>query len=487
MTGQRKSARMREQILKLYAQGVGKKKIALALRISKNTVRGVLRAPAEKSPSDVAALSDWRDAIDWEVVKDELSSRYATIKQLAKEFAPEASYFAFRRALLSRTTMSAEQRARIRFHHEPGSRLEIDYCDGIPIYNRETGEILHKTHLFLAVSAFSDYTFGEFVRTQKQKEFLASQDRMFAFFGGVFEYVVVDNLKSGVTKSHRYDPDANATYVDYANHMGFAVLPARPKTPRDKPSIEGGIGVVQRQFYAEVRNRKFYSLAELNAVFRVYLPGLNQGEMKDYGVSRVEKFTVEKEKLKALPVAPYELNEFKKAKVHPDCHIQVDKNYYSVPYRFIGQTVTAKLSQSLVEVFDEEHTSIAVHCRQRGRGQFTTLDAHYPEQKIITARMDLLTLKEEARRIGPKTEAFVNELFSRPAPLRYLRRVQGLVRLKKALPLEAIEHACAQGMLFNRYRLKYVADCAKQFSASDGRIKVLPPVREKNEIHLHCP
>jgi transposase len=129
------------------------------------------------------------------------------------------------------------------------------------------------------------------------------QQRMFAYFGGVTPYLVVDNLKSGVHKADLYDPDVNPTYCDFANHMGFAVLPARPYKAKDKGSGESNIGIVQRGFFQEVRNRVFYSLAELNETWRHYLERLNHQVMKDYGVSRPQRFGEEKKQLKlCLPL-----------------------------------------------------------------------------------------------------------------------------------------------------------------------------------------
>ena len=161
---------------------------------------------------------------------------------------------------------------------------------------------------------------------------------MFGFFGGVTPYVVVDNLKSGVNRAHLYDPDVNPVYCDFANHMGFAVLPARPFKARDKASGESNIGVIQRGFFQEVRNRTFYSLSELNACFRDYLKRLNHSVMKDYGISRAQRFEEEKKVLKPLPPSRFEMSEWHSAKVHPDCHIQVEKNFYSLPfvYRRLG-------------------------------------------------------------------------------------------------------------------------------------------------------
>lgn len=492
MLGDRKSHQLKAQILGLYKKGIGKKRIAQILGISKNTVKGVVRAVdagptlvvAGKTPSGLGE-ADWSSSIDWEKVREELGHRYATIKCLHAEFAPSGvDYLRFWRELKRRIPTDLAERARIRFQYKPGQRVEIDYCDGIGITDRKTGTT-KKTHLFVGVSSFTDYTFGEFSMTQKREEFIASQDRMHHFFGGVFPYLVVDNLKSGVSQAHIYDPDVNPVYIDYANHMGFAVLPARPRTPRDKPAVEGNIGVIQRQFFAETRNRVFYSLNELNVCFRKYLKRLNGEVMKNYGVTRAERFATEKPLLKPLPTAPFETAEYRTAKVHPDCHIQVEKNFYSVPYRFIGQCVRVRLTPRLLEIFNDDHESIAVHSKLKGIGQFATIDSHYPEQKLATARFDIVLAKREAERSGQEMKKLVESLLAGDQPLRYLRRIQGILRLKKLYSAAALEYASHQAMLFNRVRLAYITDCAKKFELSGHRPRVVgAPERDRSSVYL---
>lgn len=491
MVGDRKSSKMKDQILELYGRGIGKRRIAQMLGVSKNTVTGIVRAKsaaarAQGDPAaDMARDANWSGSLDWEKIREELGKRYVTVKCLHEEFAPSGiDYLKFWRELKRRIPTDLSSQARIRFQYKPGQRLEIDYCDGIALTDRKTGTA-KKTHLFVAVSAFSDFVFGEFSMTQKRDEFIASQDRMHHFYGGVFEYLVVDNLKSGVHQAHIYDPDVNPIYIDYSNHMGFAVLPARPNTPRDKPAIETNIGVIQRQFYSEVRNRVFYSLNELNVCFREYLGRLNHGVMKDYGVTRAERFAVEKNLLKALPKDAFEVAEYRNAKVHPDCHVQVDKNFYSVPYRYIGQVLRVRLTPRLVEVFNESHEAITAHSRQKGIGQFSTLDLHYPEQKLATARFDIVWARREAGQSGPEMKALVEQLLEGSQPLRYLRRIQGILRLRKLYSPRALEYACHQAMLFNRLRLVYVTDCAKKFELLGHRPRVVGgPERDLSSIYL---
>jgi len=484
---------MKQQVLELHRRGIGKRKIAGMLGISKNTVKGIVQATVLRvaslevpgTPEAPDDASNWSSAVDWERVREEMGRRYVTIKALHADYAPAGvTYLRFWRELQRRFPQSLESQARIRFQYKPGERVEIDYCDGIAIVDGASGNQT-RTHLFCGVSASSDFTFGEFVLNQKRESFIASQDRMFRFFGGVFRYVVPDNLKSGVNTAHIYDPDVNPVYVEYANHMGFAVLPARPVTPRDKPAIETAIGVIQRQFFAEVRNRTFRSLAELNGAFKEYLGRLNAAVMKDYGVSRDERFREERPHLRALPTQTFELSEFKTAKVHPDCHIQVEKNFYSVPYRLIGQEVRVRLTSKLIEAFNSDHESVAIHARAQGLGKFSTIESHYPEQKLATARFDVLLAKKEAARVGPETTKLINELLDTAHPLRHLRRVQGILRLKKTLNPKAIEYGCHQAMLFNRPRLAYITDCAKRFELFGLKLRAIgTPERDLSSVYL---
>ncbi len=223
MIGKRKSTEMKCEVLKLKDLGHSIRKIAQILGISKNTVKGILKNRDSIVANEIhlPETRTWSELIRWDGVKSELSNRYVTIKQLSFEYTPEGiHYLRFWRELNRRLPKNLAQQVRIRMRHEPGDRFEVDYTNGLFITDRKSGKSL-KTQLFSAVSSSSDYVFAEFTMKQKQCEFIASQNRMFHFFGGVPKYLVIDNLKSGVFKAHRYDPDLNATYCDYANHRGF--------------------------------------------------------------------------------------------------------------------------------------------------------------------------------------------------------------------------------------------------------------------------
>jgi DNA-binding HxlR family transcriptional regulator len=341
------------------------------------------------------------------------------------------------------------------------------------------------------VMAMSSMTFGEFTLTQKRDDLMRSMENAFRYFGGVTPYVTVDNQKAAVDQAHWYDPDVNPAFVDFANHWGFAVVPARPNRPRDKGGNECGIGVIQRQFYQEVREKTFYSLAELNAAFAEYLKRLNQSVMKDWGVSRSDRFAGEKHLLKTCPTTNWEPSEWKTPKVHADCHVQVLKKFYSVPYRQVGREVRVRVTAKLVEIFDKELNSLCVHMRLMGKENRSTDESHYPAEKVALTQFSVQVAKREAAKVGPETEKLINHLLDIAYPLRHLRRAQGILRLYQSgrVSRVGLEHGCKMAMTFNKTQYGYVQSTAEYFDKNGNRPKLVgsAPIREARSMFLHEP
>jgi len=212
--------------------------------------------------------------------------------------------------------------------------------------------------------------------------------------------------------------------------------------------------------------------------------------MKDYGVSRRDRFQEEKKYLQALPGHPFVFTEWKSSKVHPDCHIQIGKNFYSVPHHYVGHTVRVRLSARLVEVFTQDSEPIASHVRIVGEHRYATDSRHYPEAKLATAGFDIHQALLQAKRIGPETEKLVEHLFSSSHPLKYLRRVQGILRLveKKRVSIPALEYACKIGLTQRNTRFATIEAIAKHYERYGSRPIQVPnhqPRREEETLFLH--
>lgn len=480
------SVPMQEQILELHARKYSERRIARTLKVGRNTVRAVISRGSIVSAG--AAMPEWAKAIDWERVRLEVS-RGVQLNILAKELAGDKiSYTQFWRQFYK--IYPDVPQATMRLEHKPGERTYFDYADGIDIIDPSTGEA-KKTSLCCGVMAMSSYTYGEFTFTQKRDDLIRSMENAFRYFDGVTPYVTVDNQKAAVNQAHWYDPDVNPAFVDFANHWGFAVIPARPKRPRDKGANECGIGVIQRQFFQEVREKAFYSLAELNRAFREYIDRLNQAVMKDWGTTRLERFEGERHLLKPCPAQNWESAEWKSAKVHADCHVQVLKKFYSVPYTYVGREVRVKVTAKLIEVFDRDLNPLAAHARLLGKELYSTEAKHYPAEKVAQVGFSVSQAQRQAERIGPETARLVDHLLSGPHPLRYLRRVQGILRLEQSgrVSREGLEHASRLGMTFNKTQFGYIQSTAEYFDKNGNRPSVVrtAPRREASSMYLHKP
>ena len=267
----------------------------------------------------------------------------------------------------------------LRQTHRYGEKLFVDYAgQTVPVHDQPTDE-RRPAQIFVAVWGASNYTYAEATWTQTLPDWIGAHVRAFTYFGGVPQIVVPDNLRSGVTKACRYEPELNPTYADLARHYGVAVIPARARKPRDKAKVEAGVLLVERWSLAGLRHRLFTSLGELNAAIREQLERLNTRPLRRIQRSRRELFEAwDRPAARALPTTPYEYAEWRYATVNIDYHIAVDHHYYSVPYRFVREKVELRLTASTVEVF-HKGLRIAAHPRSVRPHQHTTVAAHMPQ------------------------------------------------------------------------------------------------------------
>jgi transposase len=345
----------------------------------------------------------------------------------------------------------------LRQHHAPGDKLFVDYAgQTVPVTDRYTGEIC-AAQIFVGVLGCSNLTYAEATWTQKIPDWLGAQVRMLEYIGGVPAAIVPDNLKSAVSRALRYEPEINPSYQDFAEHYGTAILPARPRKPRDKAKVEAGVLVVERWILARLRNRTFFSLGELNAAIAELLEDLNARPFKKIEGCRRSRFVAfEQSALRPLPAQRYAFGEWRKAKVHPDYHVEVKRAYYSVPYRLIGQRVDVRLTASTVEIFDRGQL-VAAHLRSQTRGRRSTRDEHRPPQHAAVVEQSLARVFERAERIGPATvEVLRRQARHRKHPEETLRSAQGILRLARDFTSERLEGACERALALQSYSYRAV-------------------------------
>ena len=178
----------------------------------------------------------------------------------------------------------------MRQEHRAGEKMFVDYAGmTVPVYDRQANQ-MREAQIFVAVLGASNYTYAEATWTQTLPDWIASHVRAFAYFGGVPQIVVPDNLKTGVTKACFYEPDINPTYLDMANHYGTVVIPARVRKPKDKAKVETGVQIVERWILARLRDRQFFSLHQFNQAIADLLEELNNKPFQKLPGSRKSAF-----------------------------------------------------------------------------------------------------------------------------------------------------------------------------------------------------
>jgi hypothetical protein len=285
-------------------------------------------------------------------------------------------------------------------------------------------------------------------------------DRSLRFFGGAPKAIVSDNLKSAVTRSSKYEPDINRSFKDFAHHYSCVVNPTRSYAPQDKALVENAVQLAYQRIYYPLREMTFFSLADLNREIHRLLERYNDLLFQRKEASRKELFqSVERQYLKPLPSKSYELKDYRRAKVQKMGYVYFspDKNYYSVPYRYIGKSTRIHYTQSMVEVY-YNHQRIALHPRARSRGSYITKEDHLSSTHRAYAQWSPSYFKRLAAKHGKHVEALVNGILSNgDYPEINYKRAMGVIQLQKSYGAERLDKACERALqagIFSYQRLK---------------------------------
>ena len=350
----------------------------------------------------------------------------------------------------------------LRQEHTAGEKMFIDWAGAtIPVYDRHTGQVW-QAPLFVAALGASSYTWAEATRDQQMEAWLASHVHAFEHFHGIPALAVPDNTKTGVTKAHRYDPDLNPTYYNFAQHCGFGIVPARPYKPRDKAKVENAVQVAQRWIVAALRHRKFFSLEELNQAIRELLHKLNHRPFRKKEGTRASLWeAVDKPALKPLPLEPFDLSQWSRARVNIDYHVAFDSNLYSVPYNLVHELVEIRSTPTTVEIL-HKGARVASHLRHRGRGQTITNDEHRPKSHRAHLEWTPSRMIHWAETIGPNTARLLERIMAdKPHPEMGYRGCLGIIRLAQKYSPQRVEAACERALLTNACRYKSVESILK--------------------------
>jgi transposase len=376
----------------------------------------------------------------------------------------------------------------MRQEHRAGEKLFVDFPgQTVPVVDPATGEVT-QAEIFVAVLGASNYTYAEAVPSQALPHWVGAHVRAFAFLQGCPAVLVPDNLRSGVARAHRYEPDLNRTYQEMAAHYGCAVIPARPNKPRDKAKVEAGVQLVERWILARLRKRTFFSLAELNAAIRELLEELNRRPFKQLPGSRRSLFeALDRPALKPLPARPYEYATWRLAKVNVDYHVEAERHWYSVPHQLVGQRVDVRLTATTVEAFCRGRR-VASHVRSVRPYAFTTDPAHMPASHRAHKEWTPGRLVRWARTVGPQTAGLVEGvLAARPHPEQGYRSCLGILRLGRHYGGARLEAACGRALALRAFSYRSVESILRTGLDRQPLPALAPPVVPRPHANLRGP
>ena len=340
-------------------------------------------------------------------------------------------------------------KATMHINRKPGELLEVDWAgQTAEVTDTDTGEAI-PAYIFVASLPYSGYSYVEAFMSQNQESWITAHVGAYNFFGGVTRILVPDNLKTGVEKVSKTETIINKTYQEMAQHYGTAVIPARVRTPKDKATVEGTVGIISTWILAVIRNQQFLSLKELNIVIREKLCIFNTKPFQKKDGSRASLFAEERLFLLPLPERIFELATWKIATVQYNYHISIDNQNYSVPYEYIKQKVDIRLTKNVVEVFFDGNR-ICSHPRLYGLNrQYSTLEAHMPpnHQKYISWNGD--RFRSWAAKIGENSAVLV-ELFlsGNKVEQQGYKACMALLKLADKYSVQRLEDACAKALSY---------------------------------------
>lgn len=465
----------------MHFQGKGIKTIAKNLSISKNTVKGYVRA-ASAGNLPIKALM----ALDDPVLEGKLlagnpaykDQRYEHLKPQLSHYSKELRKVGVTRMVLweeyavgnphpySYTQFCYHLQQYLRsgkpsmvLDHKAGDKLYVDYAGKLLSYiNRTTGEVI-KVQVFVACLPYSDYCFAIAVPSQKLEDFIYALGCCLKSMGGVPQTLVPDNLKSAVIKANPYEPDINRALEDFANHYGTSVTPARPRKPQDKSLVENQVKLIYSRVYAKLRNHTFFELSTLNQAIAENVKRHNQTRMQQKDYCREEKFLAdEKHTLQPLPVESFEIKYYREHKVAKNNHIYLgqDKHYYSVPFCYIGMMVKVVYTRALVKIYHKANV-IATHPRNFKKGGYTTRKEHLCSHHRYYKERSPTYYLQQGYSHSETLYQYMEALFKQDKyPEQLYKTCDGILNLGRKTNHEIFIKACTLAMEHHNYSYKFL-------------------------------
>lgn len=462
-------------MIRLKHNGCSNRQAALALGVNRNTVNGYIAlfkshnlAYEELLELDDASLEELFPSEseikthrykqlsgEFTYFKKELKKPGCTLQVLWREYKEKhPDGYQYSRFCYHYDLWCDKARGSMKLDHKAGNQLFVDFTGKtLPVVDKATGEV-QQMQVFVAILPCSGYTFVTATRTQTREDVVGALNQCLYFLDGVPRAIVSDNLKSAVTKAHKYQPQINKTLKDLALHYRCVIDPTRPYAPQDKAMVEGAVKLVYQRIFYPLSKHTFFSLDSLNDQIAILLEKYNDYRFSQTTSTRRQEYlSLEKNYLQALPVEAYLIKHFKRLKVQKMGYVYLsdDKHYYSVPYRHIGHYTEVQYTSANVEVYYNRQR-IAMHRRDYTPGKYTTNPDHLSSSHKAYSQWSLAYFQNRARSVGPHTlEYITGMILQRAYPEVAYKQAWGIIMLTKQYPPQRVENACQRGLHHPRY------------------------------------
>jgi len=417
-----------------------------------------------------------RSPLDYEYLFREIRRPYVTLSLLWEEYRTQHPD-GYQRSQFAKLFRDHTKKLRfsMRQEHKGGEKVFVDFGDGLFIVDPTTGDKI-PVKLFVSVWGASCYTYAQATPGEDLESWIDVNTKALEYFKCVPKALVPDNLKAGVSKACRYEPELNPTYADFARHYGVAILPARPYRPKDKAKVENGVLIAKRLIIGRLRNRIFTSLADLNQAIFELIELLNDKPLTTLKVSRKDLFeSLDKPNARPLPEDPFQFAQWKKARVGINYHVSFDKHFYSAPYTLIHEELEVRATLSTVEIYKKGQRLLS-HRRSYKDHGYTTVKEHMPpsHQKYLEWTPERIV--SWAKKYGASVEALVHAiLFEREHPEQAYRSCLGIIRLGSHYSSERLNLACQRAMAYHNHTYRAVRTILeKNLDQADAPITQCP-------------
>ena len=474
-----------KQIITLHTDGISNRKIGELLGISRNTINLYMRLfwASEWSFDELSKFNNNELGENFPSTTTINNSRYSELMRyfekvnLARnhpgftfhyhhlEYKEQCKNpYSYTQFMEHYNRKYAKVKGSMKLEHQAGREMFIDYAGKkLHVIDKNTGEEI-PVEVFIAILPHSQYTYVEACQSQKREDLIGCMSNALQFYGGVPMAIVSDNLKSAVNRASKYEPDINRSFKEFASHNNCVVNPTRSYSPQDKALVENAVHLTYQRIYYPLREMTFFSLTQLNKEIKQLLSNYNDLLFQRKQASRKELFqSIEKSYLKALPPTTYQLKDYTRAKVQKMGYVYFspDKNYYSVPYRFIGKSTQIHYTKNMVEVY-YKNARIALHSRNQGSGIYITNKNHLSSTHKAYSDWSPQYFRKLAEKHGEFVTTFIDGLMrDNSYPEINYKRAMGVIQLHRAYSSERLNNACQRALYGGTFSYNRVLNILK--------------------------